>query len=120
MKASITGSILGNLLLILGLALVAGGANRSELKFNRTSAGMSAGMLALAVVALVFPALFHSVHPEAAARVSELRMSEAVAGDPHRHLRLLAALHPANAPHPLRRRGPPAGRARSGVRGRRC
>jgi Ca2+:H+ antiporter len=78
-KASITGSILGNLLLILGLALVAGGANRAELKFNRTSAGMSAGMLTLSVVALVFPALFHAVHPEAAARLSELRMSEAVA-----------------------------------------
>jgi Ca2+:H+ antiporter len=77
-KASITGSILGNLLLILGLALIAGGLNRSELRFNRTNAGMSAGMLALAVVALVFPALFHAVHPEASARVSELRMSEAV------------------------------------------
>jgi Ca2+:H+ antiporter len=78
-KASITGSILGNLLLILGLALIAGGTNRQELRFNRTSAGMSAGMLALSVVALVFPALFHAVHPEAAARVSELHMSEAVA-----------------------------------------
>jgi Ca2+:H+ antiporter len=78
-KASITGSILGNLLLILGLALIAGGTAKSELKFNRTSAGMSAGMLSLSVVALVFPALFHNVHPEAAARVSELRMSEAVA-----------------------------------------
>jgi Ca2+:H+ antiporter len=78
-KASITGSILGNLLLILGLAFVIGGARRSELRFNRTSAGMSAGMLTLAVVALVLPALFHSVHPEAAARMSELRMSEAVA-----------------------------------------
>ncbi len=78
-KASITGSILGNLLLILGLALIAGGTKRPELRFNRTSAGMSAGMLALAVVALVFPALFHSVHPEAAARVSERHMSEAVA-----------------------------------------
>ncbi|HKT59673.1 MAG TPA: calcium/proton exchanger, partial [Gemmatimonadales bacterium] len=77
-KASITGSILGNLLLILGLALIAGGANRSELRFNRTNAGMSAGMLALSVVALVFPALFHSAHPEAAARLSELHMSEAV------------------------------------------
>jgi Ca2+:H+ antiporter len=78
-KASITGSILGNLLLIMGLALVAGGINRSELRFNRTSAGMSSGMLSLAVVALVLPALFHAVHPESAARLSELRMSEAVA-----------------------------------------
>ena len=65
-KASITGSILGNLLLILGLALIAGGTNRSELQFNRTNAGMSAGMLALAVVALVFPGALPRVHPEAA------------------------------------------------------
>ena len=78
-KASITGSILGNLLLILGLALIAGGTARPELRFNRTNAGMSAGMLSLSVVALVFPALYHSLHPEAAARLSELRMSEAVA-----------------------------------------
>jgi len=78
-KASITGSILGNLLLILGLALIAGGSTRAELRFNRTSVGMSAGMLALSVGALVFPALYHSVHPEAAARLSELHMSEAVA-----------------------------------------
>lgn len=78
-KASITGSILGNLLLILGLALVSGGIRRTELKFNRTSAGMSAGMLALAMVALVLPALFHVLHPERSARLSELRMSEAVA-----------------------------------------
>jgi Ca2+:H+ antiporter len=78
-KASITGSILGNLLLIMGLAIVAGGLERSELRFNRTSAGMSAGMLALSVVALGFPALYHAVHPSAAARLAELHMSEAVA-----------------------------------------
>ncbi|HEX6617161.1 MAG TPA: calcium/proton exchanger [Gemmatimonadales bacterium] len=78
-KASITGSILGNLLLIMGLAIIAAGANRPEIRFNRTSAGMSAGMLALSVAALVFPALFHAVHPEAAARASELRLSEGVA-----------------------------------------
>jgi Ca2+:H+ antiporter len=78
-KASITGSILGNLLLIMGLAIIAGGLNRPELRFNRTSAGMSSGMLALSVVALGFPALYHAVHPEAAARMAELRMSEAVA-----------------------------------------
>jgi Ca2+:H+ antiporter len=78
-KASITGSILGNLLLIMGLSLVAGGISRNELRFNRTNAGMSSGMLALSLVALVLPALFHALHPEHAARLSELRMSEAVA-----------------------------------------
>ena len=81
-KASVTGSILGNLLLILGLSLLAAGTGtgRSEIRFNRTSAGMSSAMLALAVVGLVFPALFHSLHPEAAARTTELYMSEWVAG----------------------------------------
>ncbi|HET8622747.1 MAG TPA: calcium/proton exchanger [Gemmatimonadales bacterium] len=79
-KASITGSILGNLLLILGLALVAAAVGRPEIRFNRTAAGMSSAMLALAVVGLVFPALFHALHPEAAARATELYLSEWVAG----------------------------------------
>ena len=81
-KASITGSILGNLLLILGLSLLAGGRRAPLLKFNRTSAGMSAAMLALATSGLAFPALFHLVHPgTSAARlaVTELQLSEAVA-----------------------------------------
>jgi Ca2+:H+ antiporter len=82
-KASITGSILGNLLLILGLSLVAAGTKSPTFRFNRTSAGMSAAMLALAVVGLVFPAIFHGLHPETgeAARLAltELRLSEAVA-----------------------------------------
>jgi Ca2+:H+ antiporter len=82
-KASITGSILGNLLLILGLSLIAAGTKSPTFKFNRTSAGMSAAMLALAVVGLVFPAIFHGLHPETgeAARLAltELRLSEAVA-----------------------------------------
>jgi Ca2+:H+ antiporter len=77
-KASIVGSILGNLLLILGLALIAGTFKRSIVAFNRTAAGMAAAMLALAVAALVFPALFHSTHPEAAL-LTELHLSEAVA-----------------------------------------
>jgi len=81
-KASITGSILGNLLLILGLSLVAGGLKAPILKFNRTSAGMSSAMLALAVAGLVFPAVFHSLHPgtlTARLAFSELQLSEAVA-----------------------------------------
>jgi len=81
-KASITGSILGNLLLILGLSLVAGGLKAPILRFNRTSAGMSSAMLALAVAGLVFPAVFHSLHPgvqTATLAFSELHLSEAVA-----------------------------------------
>jgi Ca2+:H+ antiporter len=77
-KYSITGSILGNLLLIMGLSLVAGGLRSSELRFSRTASGMSAGMLAAAVVGLVFPALLHASHP-AQERLADLRVSEAVA-----------------------------------------
>ncbi len=81
-KASITGSILGNLLLILGLSLVVGGIRTPNLRFNRTAAGMASAMLALAVAGLVFPAVFHQLHPETAgARLagSELGFTEAVA-----------------------------------------
>ena len=77
-KASITGSILGNLLLILGLSLLAGGMKNPVLRFNRTSAGMSAAMLALAVVGLVFPALLHQIHPRPE-ELNAFRMSEAAA-----------------------------------------
>ena len=78
-KASITGSILGNLLLIMGLSIVAGGLKQSELKFNRTNAGMSAGMLVLAIVSLVLPALFKYSHPEPGARMAGLHLAEGVA-----------------------------------------
>jgi Ca2+:H+ antiporter len=78
-KGSVTGSILANLLLILGLSFVAGGARGEVVRFNRANAGMSSAMLALAVIGLVFPTLFHAIHgpPNAAA---ELYLSEVVAG----------------------------------------
>lgn len=76
-KASITGSILGNLLLILGLSLMAGGLKDPTTRFNRTAAGMSTAMMALAVAGLAFPALFHMLHPQAASQ--ELYLSEGVA-----------------------------------------
>ena len=77
-KASIIGSILGNLLLILGLSLMAAGMNKRLFAFNRTAASMAGAMLALAVAALVFPALFEATHPEATAG-ARLQLSEAVA-----------------------------------------
>lgn len=77
-KASITGSILGNLLLILGLSFLAGGAKGGMVRFNRTNAGMSAAMLALAVIGLVFPAIFHATHDQPS-QLAELHLSEAVA-----------------------------------------
>src|SRR5262249_15549746 len=57
-KASITGSIVGNLLLVLGLSFFAGGLGHRTQKFHRTAATNLAAMLFLAVVALVVPAVF--------------------------------------------------------------
>ena len=67
-KASITGSIVGNLLLVFGVALVAGGWRRDKQTFNRTAAGAGNATLFLAAVALLVPALQHhgaDPHPEA-------------------------------------------------------
>jgi Ca2+:H+ antiporter len=57
-KASITGSIIGNVLLVLGLAFLLGGASRTEQTFNIKSAGLHAASLVIAVGALLLPALF--------------------------------------------------------------
>ncbi|HET8629049.1 MAG TPA: cation transporter, partial [Thermomicrobiales bacterium] len=57
-KASITGSIVGNLLFVLGLALLFGGFRRERQLFNRTAAGASAAQLTLAAIGLLIPAAF--------------------------------------------------------------
>ncbi len=56
-KASITGSIIGNLLLVFGLSCYLGGLRHGRQKFNRIAAGSITVMLFLATVALVMPAL---------------------------------------------------------------
>jgi Ca2+:H+ antiporter len=60
-KASITGSILGNLLLILGFSLLLGGWRNGIQRFDRGLAGMSASMMTLAVIGLIIPTLFELV-----------------------------------------------------------
>jgi Ca2+:H+ antiporter len=57
-KASITGSIIGNLLLVLGGACFVGGLGRTVQEFHRTAASNATAMLFLGVVALVMPAVF--------------------------------------------------------------
>jgi Ca2+:H+ antiporter len=57
-KASITGSILGNILIVLGLSMVAGGLRHGILKFDRRKASGDSILLVLAVTALVIPSLF--------------------------------------------------------------
>ncbi len=57
-KASLTGSILGNALLVLGLSILAGGVGRERQTFNRAAATSSATLLTLAAIGLVVPAIF--------------------------------------------------------------
>ncbi|HEV8715356.1 MAG TPA: calcium/proton exchanger [Candidatus Binatia bacterium] len=68
-KASITGSIIGNVLLVLGASALAGGLKYQHQVFNRTAAGLGVTSLVLSAISLVVPALFHIV----------------VAGDPKAH-----------------------------------
>lgn len=77
--ASITGSILGNILLVLGVSLLAGGLKNGPQKFNRRSANIDATMLILAVVAIGIPSLFNwSLEPDFAA-VEGLSIGAAIA-----------------------------------------
>jgi Ca2+:H+ antiporter len=60
-KASLSGSIIGNLLFVLGLSMLAGGWKRESQKFNQLAAEESAGQMVLAAAALLIPALFFRV-----------------------------------------------------------
>jgi Ca2+:H+ antiporter len=60
-KASLIGSILGNILLVMGAAMFIGGRKRDRQRFDRTAANVTALMLLLAVVAMIMPALFELV-----------------------------------------------------------
>ena len=63
-KASITGSILGNLLLVLGWAQLAGGLRHKVQRFSVALAGLSISLLVVAVIGLVIPAVFLATHPD--------------------------------------------------------
>lgn len=76
-RASITGSILGNLLFVLGLSLVFGGLKNGVQTFDRRNAAMNGILLVLAVVALLVPSLFDVAVQQDRAR--ELGLSEGVA-----------------------------------------
>jgi Ca2+:H+ antiporter len=56
--ASITGSILGNVLLVLGMSLVAGGIRHKELKFESFPFGLQASLLFIALTGLAVPTVF--------------------------------------------------------------
>ncbi|MSR07732.1 MAG: calcium/proton exchanger [Gemmatimonadetes bacterium] len=77
-KASITGSIVGNILLVFGLSAVVGGARRHSQKFNVVAANLGSTLLMLSAIALVIPAIFHLVVGETAA-VGERKLSVEIA-----------------------------------------
>jgi Ca2+:H+ antiporter len=69
-KASLTGSIIGNLLLTLGVAMFAGGLRYPHQKFSVAAARLSMSMMFLAVAGLMIPALFHFTSPGAEREIS--------------------------------------------------
>ena len=60
-KASLTGSIIGNVLLVLGLSILMGGLGRERQSFDRAAAAAGSTLLALAAIGLVVPAMFHFI-----------------------------------------------------------
>jgi Ca2+:H+ antiporter len=80
-KASITGSIVGNILLVLGAAMLAGGIRFSRQTFNETVARISATSLTLAAIGLIIPTVFHVAAerlPGGWSPQAELRLSLAI------------------------------------------
>jgi Ca2+:H+ antiporter len=72
-KASLTGSIIGNVLLVFGLCALVGGIKHPPVqRFNRTAAGLGSTMLLLSAVGLTVPAVFHSL---AKARASNVELT---------------------------------------------
>ncbi|HLP79605.1 MAG TPA: calcium/proton exchanger [Acidobacteriota bacterium] len=76
-EASIIGSIIGNLLLLLGLSIFAGGLRFTEQNFNKTSIGISSTMLIIAVIGLAIPTAYANLYPANTANITLL--SDAVA-----------------------------------------
>jgi Ca2+:H+ antiporter len=73
-KASIVGSIIGNVLLVMGAAMLVGGWSRDKQSFSRTAANAQSAMLLLALAALIAPALFQLIHGGGLPRVGEERV----------------------------------------------
>jgi Ca2+:H+ antiporter len=88
-KASIIGSILGNILLVLGAAMLVGGIGRDRQYFSATAANVQALMLFLAATALVMPAIFELVEGKGLPSVNAERVDY---GSTVEHLSLAVAV----------------------------
>jgi Ca2+:H+ antiporter len=77
-KASITGSIIGNLLLVMGMSILLGGLKNGVQRFDRKQAGNYSILLAMTILALVIPSFFgHSLGDEGSAGVETLSLGVA-------------------------------------------
>ncbi|KAH6757976.1 cation exchanger 2 [Perilla frutescens var. hirtella] len=76
-KQSLLGSILSNMLLVLGCAFFCGGIvhHQKVQKFNKASALVNSGLLLMAVMGLLFPAVLHFTHTEIHQGKSEIALS---------------------------------------------
>jgi Ca2+:H+ antiporter len=73
-KASITGSILGNIMLIFGLSLIAGGVKHKEQIFNRENAGLQSSLIFLAIIGLAIPTILSATVLRPIDLVSQLKL----------------------------------------------
>eukprot|EP00271_Cylindrocystis_brebissonii_P001693 TRINITY_DN11977_c0_g5_i1.p1 TRINITY_DN11977_c0_g5~~TRINITY_DN11977_c0_g5_i1.p1 ORF type:complete len:468 (-),score=145.36 TRINITY_DN11977_c0_g5_i1:994-2397(-) len=78
-QLSLLGSILSNMLLVLGCSFFFGGLKHSEQKFNKTAALVSSGLLLMTVMGLVLPAVLQATHTELHTASSELVLSRVTA-----------------------------------------
>ena len=93
-KASLTGSIIGNILLVLGASMLAGGLRFKTQQFNPVGSQMQATLLLLAAIAMVLPAAFHHLTgPAAHEQEIDLSLEIAVVLLITYGLSLLFALH---------------------------
>ena len=88
-KASIIGSIIGNILLVLGGAMFVGGIGRDKQRFNATAANVQSLMLFLAAAALIMPAIFELVEGQGLPAVGAERVDY---GSTIEHLSLAVAI----------------------------
>lgn len=77
-KASISGAIIGNILLVLGFSFFVGGLKREKQQFNPTATSLGATLLLLSAIGLVIPALFHLVAAQSGVPEQELSLEIAV------------------------------------------
>lgn len=77
-KASIVGSIIGNILLILGLSMLCGGIKHKVQKFNIKSVELNSGMLFFAIIGMCIPAVFYQSMSHSGTKAEELSIVVAI------------------------------------------